>query len=277
MGFGASDSLDGAGGPEDADAHEGGSMTSTLDPTRPEAGRGPEPGLPAGLVPVARLATGATTAAGNTTAAEAWLSYVDGQGRPRRVELTDAPPRLTVGRSSAGVDVSLPDDAQVSRLHAVLEYIGGQWTVEDDGLSRNGTFVNEVRVTGRARLRDRDRLRVGRTVLTYCCPGPGSDPRTVAGDALPARRRLTPAQRAVLVALCRPCTQGRPCTEGGPHPVPATNAEIAAELVLSVEAVKTHLRALFHTFGIESLPQNAKRARLVELAMAFGLATDDGR
>lgn len=138
-------------------------------------------------------------------------------------------------------------------------------------------------MTGRARLRDRDRLRVGRTVLTYCCPGPGSDPRTVAGDALPARRRLTPAQRAVLVALCRPCAEGRscaegrPCAQGRPHAVPATNAEIAAELVLSVEAVKTHLRALFHTFGIESLPQNAKRARLVELAMAFGLATDDGR
>lgn len=254
-------------------SREGGTMTSTLGPARPDAGRGPDAALPgglvsAGLVPVAHPAAAPTTA--STTTTEAWLSHVDGDGRPGRFELTEAGPRVTIGRSATAVDVSLPWDAQVSRLHAVLEHIGGQWTVSDDGLSRNGTFVNEVRVTGRARLRDRDRLRVGRTVLTYCCPGPGSDPRTVVGDALPARRRLTPAQRAVLVSLCRPCSEGRP------HAVPATNAEIATELVLSVEAVKTHLRALFHAFGIESLPQNAKRARLVELAVAFGLATDDG-
>ena len=266
-------------------------MTSTLDRALPGAERGPDPALradrgpaavpvpaprttqaPTGAAPAGAPATPPPGGPGAATAptTEAWLSYVDGDGRPGRFELTDAPPRVTVGRSATAVDVSLPWDGQVSRLHAVLEHIAGQWTVSDDGLSRNGTFVNESRVTGRARLRDRDRLRVGRTVLTFCAPGPGSDPRTIVGDALPARKRLTPAQRAVLVALCRPCTEGRP------HAVPATNAEIAAELVLSVEAVKTHLRALFHTFGIESLPQNAKRARLVELAVAFGLATDDG-
>ena len=39
--------------------------------------------------------------------------------------------------------------------------------------------------------------------------------------------------------------------------------------------MKTHLRGLFHAFGIEELPQNAKRARLVELALAFGLVGND--
>ncbi|MBV8953532.1 MAG: hypothetical protein JO179_05315, partial [Solirubrobacterales bacterium] len=42
---------------------------------------------------------------------------------------------------------------------------------------------------------------------------------------------------------------------------------------LSVDAVKTHLRALFAKFGIEDLPQNQKRIRLVELALKSGVIT----
>jgi hypothetical protein len=38
-----------------------------------------------------------------------------------------------------------------------------------------------------------------------------------------------------------------------------------------VDAVKTHLRILFHKFGVEHLPQNQKRARLAEMALEFGL------
>jgi hypothetical protein len=34
--------------------------------------------------------------------------------------------------------------------------------------------------------------------------------------------------------------------------------------------VKTHLRALFGRFGVEHLPQNQKRARLVQLALDGG-------
>jgi DNA-binding NarL/FixJ family response regulator len=48
---------------------------------------------------------------------------------------------------------------------------------------------------------------------------------------------------------------------------------IAEELVLSVDAVKTHLRALFARFAVEDLPQNAKRARLVELAFQAGIVS----
>jgi DNA-binding NarL/FixJ family response regulator len=54
---------------------------------------------------------------------------------------------------------------------------------------------------------------------------------------------------------------------------PATNRQIADDLVLSVEAVKTHLRTLFQRFGVEDLPQNAKRARLVELAFETSAVT----
>jgi pSer/pThr/pTyr-binding forkhead associated (FHA) protein len=46
--------------------------------------------------------------------------------------------------------VVIEGDLLVSRLHAKLERIGGAWTIVDDGLSRNGTFVNGQRVIGRS-------------------------------------------------------------------------------------------------------------------------------
>jgi predicted ArsR family transcriptional regulator len=81
----------------------------------------------------------------------------------------------------------------------------------------------------------------------------------------PAVTRLTDAQRSVLVALCRPYQDARP------YASPASNQQIAGELFLSLDAVKTHLRVLFHKFGIENLPQNQKRARLAEMALELGL------
>lgn len=50
------------------------------------------------------------------------------------------------------------------------------------------------------------------------------------------------------------------------HAVPATDQQIADELSVSVDAVKTHLRFLLGKFEIADLAQNRKCARLVELA-----------
>jgi DNA-binding CsgD family transcriptional regulator len=47
---------------------------------------------------------------------------------------------------------------------------------------------------------------------------------------------------------------------------PSTNQEIAEELFLSAEAVKSHLRVLFAKGGLDSVPQSEKRVRLVEYA-----------
>ena len=75
---------------------------------------------------------------------------------------------------------------------------------------------------------------------------------------------LTDTQHRILAALSRPVS-------GGDHyATPATNQEIAEEVYLSVDAVKAHLRTLYGKFGIEDLPQNQKRARLVELAIEGG-------
>jgi DNA-binding NarL/FixJ family response regulator len=72
----------------------------------------------------------------------------------------------------------------------------------------------------------------------------------------------------VLVELCRPFTDGAAFT------TPATNQQIAGELHLSVDAVKTHLRALFEKFGVDELPQNRKRVALVGRALQSGLISE---
>jgi pSer/pThr/pTyr-binding forkhead associated (FHA) protein len=172
---------------------------------------------------------------------------------------------VTLGRGE-GVDVRLGWDPQVSQLHAELRPLGGEWLVVDDGLSRNGTFVDGERVSGRRRLRDRELLRAGETLILFRRPG---DEATRGETAMAAERapELTATQRKVLIALCRPLA------EGSTIAAPATNKDIADELVLSVEAVKAHLRALFERFDVGDLPQNQKRVALVERAFRTGAVT----
>jgi FHA domain len=171
---------------------------------------------------------------------------------------------VTIGRREQA-DMSIVWDGEVSGLHCQIESAGGELTIVDDGLSRNGTFVNGDRVRGRRRLRDSDRIRVGQTVIAFNgAQGPPVAETAMAGD-VPSAEDITAAQRRVLVALCRPFA------DGNLYAAPSSNQQIADELVVSVESVKMHLRALFATFGLNDLPQNRKRAKLAETAMQFGL------
>jgi FHA domain len=170
--------------------------------------------------------------------------------------------RVTIGRDRSA-DVALPWDAEVSRTHALLEAVGRGWTVVDDGLSRNGSYVNGTRVQGRRRLTDRDRLVVGATEITFRETHSGTIPTASAIDG-PSTIPLSPMQRKVLIALCRPMHDSASAT-------PATNRQIAEEVFLTVDAVKAHLRVLFDRYGLSELPQNEKRARLVTSALESGV------
>jgi pSer/pThr/pTyr-binding forkhead associated (FHA) protein len=168
--------------------------------------------------------------------------------------------RITIGRLPE-CDLWLEWDERVSRLHAELLSIGGEWIVADDGLSTNGTWVNDLRLNGRRRLRDGDLIRIGETMLAFCNPVEASS-ATVTAD--PSRLvRVTPAQRRVLVALCRPSLLTGQLT------VPS-NADIAAELYISVDSVKTHMKALFVAFELGGTTSRIKRAELVERAVRGG-------
>jgi predicted component of type VI protein secretion system len=192
-----------------------------------------------------------------------FLLYRDGDGRQHIAELDPAATGLTVGRRPDN-HVALPWDAEVSRVHAQFERVGGDWAVIDDGLSRNGTYVNGDRVTGRRRLRDGDRLCFGETPVLYRAPGREASLSTAVVGARQGDVSLTEAQRRILVALCRPLRESAYAT-------PATNREIAEEVHLSVDAVKAHLRLVFERLGLDDLPQNQKRARLAALALVNGL------
>jgi len=192
-----------------------------------------------------------------------FLVYRDGDGEQVILPI-EANAELWVGRAGSA-DVRLEWDEEVSALHAQVEVVRGECTLVDDGLSRNGSFVNEERVHGRRHLRDGDSLRFGRTLVTYRRPGEDAPEATVAAGQIPAAATVSPAQRKVLLALCRPYK------DNDAFATPATNQQIAEELHLSVDAVKTHMRALFEKLGVGDLPQNQKRVALVEQALQSGI------
>src|SRR5919107_3824708 len=113
-----------------------------------------------------------------------FLVLRDGDGGQRIVDLDALGVRASVGRALSN-EIALPWDTEVSRLHAELECIGGEWTVSDDGLSRNGTYVNGQRVSGRHRLRDGDVIRVGQTAIAFRRPETEESRPTKVASALP--------------------------------------------------------------------------------------------
>lgn len=193
-----------------------------------------------------------------------FLVLRDGGGEQRIVIVEAGATELWVGRGEAA-GLRIDWDEEVSALHAQLEVVGDECTLLDDGLSRNGSFVGEERVHGRRRLRDGDTLRFGRTRVLYRRPGESAPEATVVASEVLSAATVSPAQRRILLALCRPFK------DGSAYATPPTNQAIAAELHLSVDAVKTHMRALFEKLAVEDLPQNQKRVALVERALQSGI------
>jgi hypothetical protein len=192
-----------------------------------------------------------------------FLVWID-QGDQQHIRMLDDGARVTIGRREQS-DVALSWDPEVSRTHAIIERVGEEWTLVDDGLSRNGSFVNGSRVHGRHRLGDRERMCFGTTHVTYrsATPGEGSE-STARAPGAPDGVPLSEGDRKVLIALCRPIVESTTAT-------PATNPQIAAEVFLSVDRVKSQMRTLFERFGLADLAQNEKRTQLVTIVLASGL------
>jgi DNA-binding SARP family transcriptional activator len=123
----------------------------------------------------------------------------DPDGAEHRVDLAAAAGHVTIGRRSDS-DVALTWDSEVSRLHAQVERVGTEWTVRDDGLSRNGTWVNGERISGPRRLLDGDIVRVGRTVLSVLARPHAVSTRGVTEAAAGPGVVVAP----VVVRLCGP-------------------------------------------------------------------------
>jgi hypothetical protein len=199
-----------------------------------------------------------------------FLVFRDGDGHQRLFPLERGRRSVTIGRRDEA-DVSLPWDPECSRLHAELELRAGEWTISDDGLSQNGTWVNELRLTGRRRLSDGDDVRVGRTHLIFASPAVvGIGPTLVPGE-LSATPSFSEQQQRVLQALCRPLMGD------GEGLAPAADDEIARATGIPIQTVTTELDHLTRALGLHAVRRDQRRPELALLALRSGLvANDDG-
>jgi FHA domain len=192
-----------------------------------------------------------------------FLYWLDDGGEQHILMLPPDQAKLTVGRRES-CDIALTWDNEVSRAHATLEPAGEDWILVD-GDNLNGSYVSGSRIHGRHRLEDKDHMYFGQTRVVYREPESDRGSQSTARALeTPASIPLTETQRKLLIALCRPKVESTSAT-------PATNPQIAAEVHLSVDAVKAHMRHLFDRFELGDLPQNEKRQQLVAIVLGSGL------
>lgn len=186
-----------------------------------------------------------------------FLLYRDPAGVERRLELTDDRSALTIGRKEQA-DIALPWDPEVSRVHCELERKAGVWTIADDGLSQNGTWVNGLKVGGRRRLRDGDLIMVGRTTIAYGEPVRSGTLVTLVPGVLGAVRQFSDQQQRILKAL----------SEGDEPPA---DAQIAAATGVDEAQVAHELLGIARAFGLDDVPAEQWRDELATLFRHSGL------
>lgn len=108
------------------------------------------------------------------------LTILRGLQRGQRFSL--AKDSIIIGRM-AGSDVVI-SDPEVSRRHASITWERGQPVIRDLG-STNGTFVNDVCLTGPRALSDGDTIGLGKIQLSFQCPAIAEAYPTVARPAPP--------------------------------------------------------------------------------------------
>ena len=170
--------------------------------------------------------------------------------------------RVTIGRAATN-EVGLTSDGKASRLHASLERLPAGWCIRDLS-SRNGTFVNGVRVDRDRPLHAGDEIQVGNTRLVFRTERSTADPGLTEAAERPPD--LTPREREVLIALYRPAAGAIEL-----FAEPASTREIARSLAVSEAAIKQHLARLYLKFGIDD--GERRRVRLANEALRRGAIT----
>ena len=197
-----------------------------------------------------------------------FLVYREEKGAQKIVELDENARTLTVGRRFEA-DIALPWDREVSRLHAQFEFKAGEWTVDDDGWSQNGTFVNEMRLDGQRRLQDGDIIRCGQTNIAFVHTRNMSVEMTLVPGELSATPRFSMQQQQILRELCSPLLGD------GEGVSPLADDEIAERLGTDQKTVTTELEHLARQFGLSEMPFFERRAEIAMLALRSGLVKAD--
>jgi predicted component of type VI protein secretion system len=160
------------------------------------------------------------------------------------------------------------EESAVSREHAAITSTAEhRWHVTDLG-SRNGTFVDGVRIAPGAScgLRHGTRLGIANLVLVTSMPKPVADPASTTSLELSvaAGVALSAFQLRVVRLLAAPWLLT--------GDEPASNAQIATELGTpdAVDAVKAALRRAYAKAGLADAPSAAKRRALCRVARERG-------
>ena len=158
----------------------------------------------------------------------------------RSIRIDGPRSRITIGRANNSHVIL--SDPLVSRAHAVVERIGEQWLIRDLG-SRNGTYVNGVRVGRATSLRAGDVVQVAETRLQVLSGTSDDSMQTQAPPTVPdARLSARESQVLGLVATGH------------------TDREIAGRLDLSVKTVQSHLDRIRDKTGARRRPDLTREA-----------------
>src|SRR6476660_274186 len=105
---------------------------------------------------------------------------------------------VLIGRSSKCDVIFPPEEHEVSRKHALVEWVAKQWCIRDLD-STHGTFVGGKRVTNSHPLRDGDEIRLATSVVLWFIWDETEQTDPTAPGAKPPP--LTPGERRVLKEL----------------------------------------------------------------------------
>jgi TolB protein len=135
---------------------------------------------------------GAITQTGPAMAPKLEVVAGENAGETFKVKL-----KTTIGRERDNDVVII--DPKMSRHHAQIELESGQWLLTDLG-SANGTYLNDVAVTGPTPLPANARIRVGETELAFKVPlQVNTEPASLAASASPAPAKAAPVPTPVPV------------------------------------------------------------------------------
>ncbi|MDQ1373467.1 MAG: hypothetical protein QOJ09_805 [Actinomycetota bacterium] len=166
--------------------------------------------------------------------------------------------RLTLGRADSN-NLPIKDEA-VSRVHASVERIAGQYVLRDLG-SSNGTLVNGERIIADRTLHPDDEITVGHTRIVF--RGPADDLAETL--SIPVGTAVGLGDRGTLIMLCRALA-----TAGEPDE-PITRRRLAESLSLNETQLEEQLEVLYSQLGLdersarspEGLAAEAVRQRVV--------------
>jgi hypothetical protein len=192
--------------------------------------------------------------------------------------LTQSP--VTLGRSDE-CDICLGWDGAVSETALEFTKAGSRWRTQAVATTNRVTVQRPEDRTNRTDaefwhldprqaylLKSDDLIHVGATTLCFWAPR-SRLAGTVPVNPPPPPVRTTPAERRMLVVLCRPLLEA----PEDPTAHTPSNATIAGELFITERRVENLVSSLSKRFGLEDLPPGRKREALARHAIRQGIVS----